>query len=380
MRGFGKPQKNYLMINICSSLKFINLSILAIGDFKMNEDYDKKVKNLLNKFKASQDVGRLGDKIQKQDFTNRMIKVNQLYNKVMNNIEYLKCLLVLFIKQITWKRELKEKFNCSGSIIEYFDNYMKDCGLIINKQLVDLDNCMYEAILKTNTSEFYYQSTKVNLIALTPDGLDFCNRVLNDFKSDRQDIYNIINNIEKKSLAFRSAYEKLKQKENELSDRLIKYPDGTLIERESEARKKLNKDVNEALLEIKREKLLEKKEQKLLTSKESKELSLIEKKGDLALLDDNNKSLTEYVDPIVAQYKKTGRPSITYNGMYKHLTNNELEKMVDGESKQEIKEIEKEYAIEPKKKIDKINKLHEIEEKNNLRDCDDFIERLGGYK
>ena len=43
---------------------------------------------------------------EKSDFSVKMAEISKLYNVIINNTEYLKCILVLSMKKVNWKKRM----------------------------------------------------------------------------------------------------------------------------------------------------------------------------------------------------------------------------------------------------------------------------------
>lgn len=310
----------------------------------------------------------LNAKIENNDFSSEMISINKLYDKIINNTEYLKCLLVLTLKKVTWHNELRDKFDIGSRTIEYFIDNMKCNGFIYTKQLIEIDNILYETLLTLNNESFYKQSHNINLITLSSIGESFVKKVVEDcIKLQREDIIFTINEINNKTLSFRKIYDKIKDKENVIGNRIIKYPDGTIIERDTLANNKLKKDIKVSLLELKTDILLEHNPQ-------STEIALItETKSNLSL---NN------------TYSDKEEKSV-YTGMFSNLNSVQIENIMQPITDKDVKELEKDYKKEIKSKIDylnddkySINKVlnKELETKQDIKrnksECSSFLDSL----
>jgi len=296
----------------------------------MDTFINEEIEDLINSAKGGRKTAPLEVNFKKQDFSREMDNINKLYNKLINNTEYLKCLLILSLKKVSWKKELREKFDCSKTLVDYFIYYMKQNGFIVTKQLIDLDNILFETIINTNPKDFYSQSTKVNLITLTPNGEEFAKRILEDcVKLQRGDIQFTIDEINNKTKAFRFIYNKILKKENKLGSRLIEYPDGTLVERVTLRQMKLNRDCENAMLEYRKEVIIKKDPSS----------------NQIAIIDNKKKELAKLEIHEDKNFKTR------YNGIYSHLNSIELDKMSQGVTKEEEKQAEKEYKEEVKRKL-----------------------------
>jgi hypothetical protein len=301
--------------------------MLNNNNIKMNEYINDEIEKMINSSQGCQGMAPLNPKIEKHDFSDQMRDLSKFYNSIINNTEYLKCLLVISLKKVTWKKELMDKFGCSHNTVNYFIDYMKANGLVISKNFVDLDNILYETILRLHTDKLYRQINNTNLIMLTINGEEFVKRIIKDCsKLNRQDIMFNIQEIHNNTRAFRIVYDEISGKENKLGNRLIKYPDGTLVKRRTEAQKVFDKNIQVSLLKFKRDMLLEK-------NIHSTSLTIIQ--------DHNNKLILLDMNPKSKELRKRER----YNGFYSNLNSIDIEKLSEGVNDKDIKQAEKENNI-----------------------------------
>ena len=316
----------------------------------------------------------------------RKISDLNIERKIKDKTEYLKCLLVLSLQDVTFEQELRTKYDIRNKTIIDFIDSMKNENFILVKDFCSIDDILHETILKINPLSFYNSINNTGVLILTEKGKQFCKKIINEcVKLQNENIIFMINEISSKTKAFKETYNKLLELEDKINYnengikiiegyRYVKYPDGTLIMKETEKHKQLKLELKKGILEHKQHLLLQKQEQGLLTQKQEQHLMILgENRGDLVIFDD--------MDLI--------EEKSVYNGVYSHLNSIELDKVIEGVTKEEEKQAEKKYKEEIKQKnkyydynscdIRKVlNKIPETdeEETKNKRECLGFLKSL----
>jgi len=316
----------------------------------MNSFINDEILNKLKKAQRGAERTPFSQKIEKQDFSNKMKDSIYIYNKIINDSEFFKCLLVLITKKFTWRNDLENNFDVNNKKVGRFIESMKKCGFIVGKKFHDLDDIYYEAILMTQPQRTYSFVNSISVITLTPEGEHFCNKVMDEISKlliDRSDISFAYNEIVSKTKAFKVAFEKISKKENKISSRYIEYPDGTIIKRdtiiESQRQDKIKKDIKVGMLELKRELLLE-------HDPNSKQIAIIENKKNELVLQTEPEEIKKH----------------EYSGVYSHLNSVELEELTRPVSKEEAKQVEKTHKQEIKEKMNRIKQINKYESKYSL--------------
>jgi len=293
-----------------------------------------------NKKKGFRGSGNLSPS---EGFFENMYFKEKFYNRILKRAEWFKCATVLGLKNFTWFKELELDFGVHPSIANQFILECKQHGLVVSKLLSELDNLYYEAILRTKTVAFYNQVNNINILTLTPDGIEFFKCFLEENKEYIENNnhlkfnYDEVNNKIKYLLV---CLNKIKEEESILLPRKVKYPRIGVIERDSEALRQRKIDIEKANLEFRQE-LLQKKKQEELTYKDKQYLVKVK---------DNN-SLVIAENKINKKYKS----KTEYEGIHSHLNSQEIEKIRLGVNKEEQKQVEKEYKNEIEEKINKLN-------------------------
>lgn len=264
-----------------------------------------------------------------EEFDKEKLKIT---NEIIKNKHLVKALLVLGIKKVTWQRELKDNYGISGTYIDLFIKLMTEGGFIIHKILGEIDDIYFETIIKCNSKKFYDHRTQVKVFTLTESGeelVEYATDRIKELTKNNQHFAFIIQEVMKKTNMFTKLYNKILKEETEELERRVVYPDGFIETRRTIRSKQLEKEKKLAIMELKEELLLSRQKQQLLTNKESNQLAMIQDKGTLALIEE--------------EIKEESKSTITYDGMYSHLTSKELDKLVEGESQEEVKQLDKEY-------------------------------------
>lgn len=297
-----------------------------------------------------------------EGFYENMYFREKFYARILKRAEWFKCATVLGLKNFTWFKELELDFGVHPSIANQFILECKQHGLVVSKLLSQLDNLYYEAILRTKSASFYNQVNHINILTLTPDGIEFFKSFLEENKEHIENNnhlkfnYDEVNNKIKYLLV---CLNKIKEEESILRPRKVKYYNIGIIERDSEALKQRKKDIQKANLEFRQE-LLEKKNYEELTYKDKQYLVKIK----------NNTSLIVAENKINKEYNS----KTEYEGVYSYLNSQEIEKIRLGVDKEEEKTVEKEYQNEIKEKLNKLNNYPSYigkgyhNEEDNLKD------------
>lgn len=307
-----------------------------------------------------------------EGFYEKMYFREKFYARILKRPEWFKCATVLGLKNFTWFKELELDFGVHPSIANKFILECKDQGLVVSKLLSQLDNLYYEAIIRTKSVAFYEQVNNVNILTLTPDGVEFFKSFLEDNKEKIESENHLKFNydeVQNKIKYLLSVLNEIKNEESLLKARKVTYPGVGNIMRDSEAQRQRQLDINKAGIEFRQE-LLARKKMEELTHKDKQYLVKVENTDSTALAK--------------VELEKEDKATNAYDGIYSHLSTKEVEDMSQGISKEQEKEANKEHSKEIKEKIKAMNKqaafvgkgYHNGHKKTEDEEALDFLNKL----
>lgn len=278
--------------------------------------------------------------------------------EILNDFQAQKFYLMLYFNDYAFEWQLTKQLNLTKKQIQTYSEELNKQGLISFRLLSELSENMQEAIMKLTPdfSKIYQQNPKVYII--TPEGKTQGKEKLSEFvkqAKDNQGIYDLIKQLKVYSESFRITKNKILKEEKSLIDRKVKFPDGTIIERPTQAYKNL-------LIELK----------------------INEKQNALVLKDINRDLIALEVDNEL----KTKRDE--YTGLYSYLTAIEIEKLNEEANEKDLK-LTKEEEKHLKEKILNLEKeshkevllmqgakINKQEADRLNQEAEDFLNRLGG--
>lgn len=199
--------------------------------FNNNKIYEKVKENLRNAQRGSS-----SDPLEDFEINKTMMKYCDVRQKVFSNVEYIKVLLVLGLKEITWRKELEVKFDAHPSNITHFFEFMKQEGMVLFKPLVEVDEILFETVIKMNPISFYAQRDKVKVYTLSPEGKQITKKLMDDIlklTNERTDLQIIVDMIMQKTEQHRVTMQRIMQEETELLERNVSWPDGVMYRKET---------------------------------------------------------------------------------------------------------------------------------------------------
>lgn len=253
--------------------------------------------------------------------------------------EYLKVYLVIKYKGFSWKTELQNSFSIADSIVVDALKILEREGYIISKDFWSIDSNVQEAIKRLNGAYFHKINSYPKIYVLNEDEVK-----TNWYELHKEDIEKLIKDdgsmnhtitlLQQKTQNLKNLLEEFERIEQNDFDRKRFDDSGVLYVTETKKLKQFKRNINIALLELKKEKFLEKKSKGLLTNNEKKELAMITESG---------KDLVN-----VSQQK-------AFEGIYTY--NNQTVSLADFEYK--LKEIEKlqEEDLKFEKEFEKDKKI-----------------------
>ena len=281
----------------------------------------------------------------KTNFARYKKKILSTKEFILNKDVNIRLILILSLKKITWKEELITKFDIQPKDITNFFEKLKTLGLILFKPLCEVDDILFETVIKQNPCSFYDKRDKTMVYTFNPSHQEEIVDIMTDvFKltNTRSDLRILLSDINTKTQNHRESMQKIYEEESSLHERYITYPDGFFELKETMKKKKFIQELLFHSMEFKQDLLEQKQEKNLLSNKESNQLAILQEKGAL----------------VVANEEKTNfsKQSTTYTGIYSNLTSQELETIIEGIGDKEEKKIEKQYEKQVKENIKELNK------------------------
>ena len=253
--------------------------------------------------------------------------------EILKDIELSKCLMILAIKKYTWRNELMINFGINKYKAEKFRNIMNELGYITHRLIWEIkDDITYFTML--NQSNMIDQA---QMLALTPAGEEWSKKAMDYIAKEsnkNQSLMFALQYVLERTQAFRKKYEEIRNLEWKTTKRNITHRIGREViieERKTLLGKQREKEIKEAHIE-----LLNRNKEKISS---------------------NSNYITEVKNYAITEFN-TAEEKKEYNGVYSHLTNQELEEVMTGVSDEEYKqEIKKGYIgsiPEDRKEIDNI--------------------------
>lgn len=348
----------------------------------MDTDYYKNTKKNTNSKSGVEGGGpsaplvenfRNISKMDKEDIHNQSLLLS-----LLNDKDYVKAILVLGIKKVTWKNELRYDYELHHEKVDKFIDKMEQLGFIVSKRLYHIPDIVYQTLIQCNNEQFYHQSP--NVYVLTDYGSSFMDSAVSYISKSmntNQYIINLIAMIEERTKNFHNKIDEITKKELENDTIQVKFPNGVIIEKETLRLKTkqelLSKAVKLATVEIaeqKQDSLINEVKPKYLTQHKSGQLTKV-------TVTKQNKNSIDY-QASLDQHKALRIDKIL---TLAQGVSSEEEQEVLGEQHQEAKERLQYYNEEYKElKNEKLEKQRKGKlDKKNLRECDNFIKSLEVY-
>lgn len=312
-------------------------------------------------------------KMDKEDINNQVLLIDLLKDK-----DYIKAILVIGIKQVTWKNELRYDYELHHEKIEKFIDKMEQLGFIISKRLYHVPEIVYHSLIQTNNAQFYHQSP--NIYVLTDYGKAFMESAveyISKTMKSNQYITNLIFMIEERTKDFHTKIEEITKKEEDKDILRVKFPNDVTVDKETESYKRRQRQLAQAVkiatLEFMQEKpqsLLKQVNPGKLLSYSKYELVTLEEEKQLLL----GKTSIAYT-PAIEQTKRLRIDKVIEQS--EGVQDSELQE-VEQISKQKTKEcleyFNEDYKVlkNEKQEKERVKKLS----RKNMNECDDFINSL----
>lgn len=230
-------------------------------DTANGENFDENYQNLINEFKENVVRGSGGDprpqKIEKNEYLADFYKIREF---VLGKTSRLRTFLVLFLKEITWRNELKNIFDIHPTHLDEIFEFFKENDLIVFKPLIEVDNLLFETVIKQQSIKFYAQRERVKVYTLTPKGKNYGINLIDDISllcKNNPTLNLHMQEIIKKTENHKKIMSKILLEENQSNQRTVVYPDGFIEIRKTLRSKKIERDTQQAITELKQERLLE---------------------------------------------------------------------------------------------------------------------------
>jgi DNA-binding PadR family transcriptional regulator len=298
---------------------------------KMNKYINNEIYDFFEKEQSGSDRRPSFDEtLNSFSFDSQMAKYYKFKDLVMNDIEYIKILLVVAMKEITWRKELENKFDIHPEKISSFFKIAKQNGIVYYRPLVEVEHILFESVIKQNSPAFYGKRDTVKVYTLSPEGKEICKKMMNEIaklSNSRSDLQLHLSFIQDKTKLHRHMMLSIHEAEWEYLERKVTYPDGQVEARKTLRMRKMEDDSRIALIELKKQKFNEEENLNTnlsLLNKKTSDLVEIEKKNELALL-----------------HKMRNSPQTTYIGGHFPSKSEALVAM-EGISKEEEKTFKKE--------------------------------------
>lgn len=179
--------------------------------------------------------------------------------KIFNNMTYLKIFLVFAIKEVTWKKELRDFFDCTPVEIGKLLAEMNRIGLVFNKQLISVDDLLFETIIKQNSNAFYGQRDRVMLYTLSDIGREFANALLENISeviSHRSDLQVFLQVLNERTQTHKLILSQIELEETSQYERLIRYPDGFIECKRTRKHKLLVSNAKQLTLQFRQQEVI----------------------------------------------------------------------------------------------------------------------------
>jgi len=224
------------------------------------ENINNFVNNLKSQFNKNATCGSGGDPhVEKIEKSENLADFYRVRDYILGKDSRLRVFLILFLKEITWRNELKETFDIHPSHFEEIFEFFKANNMMIFKPLIEVDNLLFETVIKQQSIHFYSQRDKVKMYTLTPKGRIYGENMMDDIErltSTNFTLQIYVNEIIKKTENHRKILLNIRNKELNNNTRTIVYPDGFIEIRETLKSKNFKKEIKTASLELKKELLL----------------------------------------------------------------------------------------------------------------------------
>lgn len=251
--------------------------------YNTNTTNDHQIKNLYNFDELSQKVAVLTNHSDCYKIINSMLKTENS----------LKIIIALLFKGFSWTNEMINHFNISRKL--YVVNTLhslQKLNLIVKEKGERLNPYYFDALEMSKSLQVRKALHQTDMYYLTSDFIKFCSLLkdlfeykIRESESFRFSLKEIVSDAKK----FQYFYELVMDEELNQSEREHKTEDGIIYYTDTIKAKKLNREIKEAVAELKLETLKFKEKNHQLTNQERQQLSLVQSaKSALVLLDNEN--------------------------------------------------------------------------------------------
>lgn len=225
------------------------------------ENINNFVNNLKSQFNKNATCGSGGDPhVEKIEKSENLADFYRVRDYILGKDSRLRVFLILFLKEITWRNELKETFDIHPSHFEEIFEFFKANNMMIFKPLIEVDNLLFETVIKQQSIKFYAQRERVKVYTLTPKGKNYGINLIDDISllcKNNPTLNLHMQEIIKKTENHKKIMSKILLEENQSNQRTVVYPDGFIEIRKTLRSKKIERDTQQAITELKQERLLE---------------------------------------------------------------------------------------------------------------------------
>ena len=266
---------------------FQELNLVGINNNNNNNTHF--IQNYFNYDELAQKICVLTKKSDKYNLVNSMLKTD----------DALKIIMALLFKGFSWRNELFNHFNVSHTMyIKKTLGTLQSLKLVVKEKGDSLNQYYFEAITKSTSYQTRKAIHQADMYYITKEFVEFCSLLKDLFKFKVEEsttfqftLKAVINDAKK----FEIFYNRIMEEEHTNYLRTKKDETGVIYQTETLKSKDSNKKILNGLSQFKKEILLEKKEKNLLSNSEKKQLQLFEKKGSLAVLSEENPTLSNII-------------------------------------------------------------------------------------
>lgn len=153
---------------------------------------------------------------------------------ILREFQAKKFFLFLHFRDYAFEWELKKRMNLTQKQIQIYSEELNKRGYISFRTFTELSENLQECIMETTPdfNKVWSQDPKVYII--TPEGKEQAKDYLAEFLKEartNQGVYDLVQQLQTYSKSFRLKKKEIIQKENSMTPRLIKLPNGTIFEK-----------------------------------------------------------------------------------------------------------------------------------------------------
>ena len=170
-------------------------------------------------------------------------------NHILKHKNHSKIFLVLYLKQFTWIRELKNSFGVNGFAIDEVLNYFEDIGFITFRDFYSIDEIYQEAISKLSPDFKYWLNSSPKIYVLTEKGKQAADKFADYIKEEiinNENMFNTFQYAVEKTAGSRALIDKITKEEENTLIRKVKSPyQDIIIEKETKLLKNIKEEVKQ---------------------------------------------------------------------------------------------------------------------------------------